>query len=93
MFVIRKANVILNSFQIINIEFSFHNNNLKTVIFDILGLITGPALKRFRPRVVLAIGSFLSGFGLILSSMSKQLWQLTIAYGLVGTVILPSTIR
>lgn len=38
----------------------------------------------FRPRVVAAIGSFLSGLGLILSSMSNQLWQIIIAYGLVG---------
>lgn len=62
--------------------------NFNTLIYDfqfeILGLITGPALKRFRPRVVSAIGSFLSGVGLILSSMSNQLWQIIIAYGLVG---------
>lgn len=38
----------------------------------------------FQPRVVAAIGSVLSGFGLILSSMSNQLWQIIIAYGLVG---------
>lgn len=47
-------------------------------------MITGPALKMFRPRAVAAIGSALSGFGLILSSMSNQLWQIILAYGLVG---------
>lgn len=41
----------------------------------------------FQPRVVAAIGSVLSGFGLILSSMSNQLWQISIAYGLVGTYV------
>lgn len=41
-------------------------------------------MKLFRPRVVAAVGSFLSGFGLILSSMSNQLWQMIIAYSLVG---------
>lgn len=50
------------------------------------GLITGPALKKFQPRVVAAIGSALSGVGLILSSMSNQLWQIIVAYGLVGKI-------
>lgn len=50
------------------------------------GLITGPALKMFQPRVVAAIGSALSGVGLILSSMSTQLWQTIVAYGLVGKI-------
>ncbi|XP_031622825.1 monocarboxylate transporter 12 [Contarinia nasturtii] len=58
--------------------------NINSVALNFSGLITGPALKRFRPRVVAAIGSLLSGFGLILSSMSNQLWQIIIAYGLVG---------
>lgn len=53
---------------------------------NFVGLITGPALKTFRPRVVAAIGCFLSGVGLILSSLSTQLWQIIIAYGLVGTL-------
>lgn len=41
----------------------------------------------FQPRVVAAIGSALSGFGLILSSMSNQLWQIIVAYGLVGKIL------
>ena len=41
-------------------------------------------MKITGPRAVAAIGSALSGFGLILSSMSNQLWQIIIAYGLVG---------
>lgn len=52
-----------------------------------LGLITGPALKRFSPRQVAIVGSILSGTGLILSAMSTQLWHVIIAYGfLVGTM-------
>lgn len=51
-----------------------------------VGLITGPALKMFQPRVVAAIGSALSGVGLILSSMSSQLWETIVAYGLVGKI-------
>lgn len=47
-------------------------------------MITAPALKNLQPRTVAAIGSALSGFGLILSSMSNQLWQIIVAYGLVG---------
>lgn len=58
--------------------------NVNSVALNFSGLITGPALKTFRPRVVAAIGSALSGFGLILSSLSNQLWQIIIAYGLVG---------
>ncbi|XP_055318009.1 monocarboxylate transporter 12-B [Sitodiplosis mosellana] len=58
--------------------------NINSVALNFSGLITGPALKIFRPRAVAAIGSFLSGFGLILSSMSNQLWQIIFAYGLVG---------
>lgn len=54
-----------------------------------IGLITGPALKVFSPRQVAIVGSLLSGAGLILSSISNQLWQLTITYGLlVGMLII-----
>lgn len=66
---------------------SFCNEGEKLFVFcfyHATGLITGPALKTFRPRVVAAIGSALSGLGLILSSLSNQLWQIIIAYGLVG---------
>lgn len=42
----------------------------------------------FQPRVVAAIGSALSGIGLILSSMSSQLWEIIVAYGLVGKTCL-----
>lgn len=54
-----------------------------TFFFFSKGLITGPALKVFSPRQVAIVGSLLSGAGLILSSMSNQLWQLTITYGLL----------
>lgn len=59
------------------------------------GLITGPALKMFSARQVAIVGSLLTGFGLILSSMSTKLWHIIVSYGvLVGLglgLINPST--
>lgn len=50
-------------------------------------MITGPALKMFSPRQVAIAGSLLTGLGLVFSSISTKLWQLTVAYGLlVGTL-------
>lgn len=58
-----------------------------TIQLYILGLITGPALKMFSPRQVAIVGSLLTSLGLVLSSASTKLWQITVAYGLlVGTL-------
>lgn len=55
-------------------------------IYNIAGLVIGPLLKRYSPRTVCAAGSLLTGFGLILSSFTTELWQVCISYGLlVGT--------
>lgn len=48
---------------------------------NFIGLVTGPALKAFSARQVAIVGSLLTGFGLILSSISTQLWHIIIAYG------------
>lgn len=61
--------------------------NSHNVIVWRTGFITGPALKTFSPRKVAIFGSFLTGTGLILSSFSDHLWEITVAYGLlVGTL-------
>ncbi|KAJ6641682.1 Monocarboxylate transporter 12 [Pseudolycoriella hygida] len=59
--------------------------NLNSVSLNFSGLIIGPLLKRYSPRVVCAAGSLLTGLGLVLSSFTNELWQVCISYGfLVG---------
>lgn len=62
--------------------------NLNSVALNFSGLVIGPLLKRYSPRTVCAAGSLLTGFGLILSSFTTELWQVCITYGLfVGTIV------
>lgn len=55
--------------------------NLNSVVLNLSGLLTGPAIKATSPRTVHFIGSLLTGSGLILSSFTTSLWQLLISYG------------
>lgn len=55
--------------------------NLNSVILNLSGLLTGPAIKATSPRTVHFIGSLLTGSGLILSSFTTNLWQMLISYG------------
>lgn len=77
------------------LNFSGKNKSIQYFLFKFdkyilkclrIGLITGPALKAYSPRTVATLGSILTGSGLILSSFSTNLWQITVSYGLfVGT--------
>lgn len=55
--------------------------NLNSVVLNLSGLLTGPAIKATSPRTVHFIGSLLTGSGLILSSFTTSLWQLLLSYG------------
>jgi OFA family oxalate/formate antiporter-like MFS transporter len=49
-----------------------------------LAILTGWATDRHGPRIIVAIGGFFLGLGLILTSQSSAAWQLYLFYGLMG---------
>ena len=49
-----------------------------------LAILTGRITDRYGPRIIVAIGGFFLGLGLILASQSSAAWQLYLFYGLMG---------
>lgn len=49
-----------------------------------LAILTGWVTDRYGPRIIVAIGGFFLGLGLILTSQSSAAWQLYLFYGLMG---------
>src|SRR3972149_2957527 len=49
-----------------------------------LAILTGWATDRYGPRIIVAIGGFFLGLGLILTSQISAAWQLYIFYGLMA---------
>lgn len=59
--------------------------NLSTAFLNLTGLITGPLMKNFPPRIVAITGSLLVSTGLMLTSMTSTLNQVIFTYSfLVG---------
>lgn len=48
-----------------------------------LAILTGWATDRFGPRILVAVGGFFTGLGLMLTSQITALWQLYITFGLI----------
>lgn len=69
--------------------------NVASLFLNFSGLITGPLLKTCTPRAITIIGSSMVAFGLMISSVTNQLWQLLITYSFfVGVglgLIVPSS--
>ena len=49
-----------------------------------LAIFTGWVTDRYGPRIIVAIGGFFLGLGLILTSQTSAAWQLYLFYGLMG---------
>jgi OFA family oxalate/formate antiporter-like MFS transporter len=49
-----------------------------------LAIFTGWVTDRYGPRIIVAIGGFFLGLGLILTSQISAAWQLYLFYGLMG---------
>jgi len=49
-----------------------------------LAILTGRVTDRYGPKIIVAIGGFFLGLGLILTSRSSAAWQLYLFYGLMG---------
>jgi len=53
------------------------------VVYALASPLVGLAFDRFGPRLLMPIGAFLVGAGLVLSSVAESLWGLYISYGLI----------
>ena len=53
------------------------------VVYALAAPLVGMAFDRFGPRLLMPIGAFLVGAGLVLSSFAASLWGLYFAYGIV----------
>jgi len=47
------------------------------------GLVSGPLVHGFGPRLVGLLGALLSATGMLLASFSSNVWQATLAYGVL----------
>lgn len=56
--------------------------NVASLFLNFSGLLTGPLLKFYTPRALTIFGSFLSGLGLMLCSLSTEIWHLLLSYSL-----------
>uniref|UniRef100_A0A182XZ65 Major facilitator superfamily (MFS) profile domain-containing protein n=1 Tax=Anopheles stephensi TaxID=30069 RepID=A0A182XZ65_ANOST len=54
--------------------------NVCNISLNFSGLITGPIIKRFKPRKAAILGSLLTGSALTLCSYSTKLWQIVLSY-------------
>lgn len=60
--------------------------NINAVFLNFTGLLAGPMLKIYSPRVVCMSGSIMVAVGMMLSSLATTQWQIIVTYGcLVGT--------
>lgn len=57
--------------------------NLNSLALNLSGIVIGPAIKSFSPRKVAFAGCFLTSSGLILCSVSTELWHLIICYSII----------
>lgn len=57
--------------------------NMASLFLNFSGLVMGPLLKNFTPRVLTIFGSACVAFGLILCSFSSKLWHFLITYSLM----------
>lgn len=57
--------------------------SLSTIMYGVLGIVTGRLTDRFGPRVVMTLCGFLLGLGCLLMSQVRALWQLYLFYGLI----------
>src|SRR4030067_3673613 len=58
--------------------------SISALIGGLFNIITGRLYDRFGPRLVITIGCFFSGFGLILLSQISALWQLYMCFGIIA---------
>ena len=56
------------------------------VVYALAAPLVGLAFDRFGPRVLMPLGAFLVGAGLVLSSFANSLWGFYFSYGLVTAV-------
>ena len=70
-------------------EFSWSRSDGATVasvnfvVYALAAPLVGLAFDRFGPRLLMPVGAFLVGAGLVLSSFANSLWDLYFSYGLV----------
>jgi MFS family permease len=57
---------------------------LAMALHFVLGMVTGPATDRHGPRILLLVGAFVMGAGLLFTSVAPTLWVACLTYG-VGT--------
>ncbi|XP_055837708.1 monocarboxylate transporter 12 [Episyrphus balteatus] len=69
--------------------------NLHSLTLNLSGLLIGPAIKNYSPRIVATIGCLFTTSGLVFSAFSTQVWQFIVGYslfcGLGQGLIAPST--
>ena len=56
------------------------------VLAAVFGIITGWALDRYGPRLVVSLMGFFTGLSLLLTSQTTSMWQLFISYSLLLSV-------
>lgn len=57
--------------------------NISSLFLNFTGIVVGPLLKKFNPRILIIIGSTCVGAGLILCSFATQLWHFLLTYSLM----------
>lgn len=69
--------------------------NLHSLTLNLSGLLIGPAIKNYSPRIVASIGCLFTTFGLVFSAFTTEVWQFLVGYslfcGLGQGLIAPST--
>lgn len=69
--------------------------NLHSLTLNLSGLLIGPAIKNYSPRIVASVGCLFTTSGLVFSAFSTQVWQFMVGYslfcGLGQGLIAPST--
>ena len=69
--------------------------SIQAFILVIVGVVTGPIFDRGYFRVLILTGSFLTVFGMMMTSICKEYWQVMLAQGIIvgtgdGCLFLPS---
>lgn len=58
---------------------------MKTLTTPVSGLLAGPALRIYSPRVVCIVGNLMVALGMMLSALATNPWQIIVTYScLVG---------
>jgi len=53
-------------------------------VFHVMGIVSGPLADRWGPRGLASIGASTVGLGFLVASRATVLWELYIAFGLIG---------